>query len=95
MRDRQAEHNTVDPVEQRFDYARWLMGPNVVKENNFFIDEFEENIHTMRNKEDRKRRPSLPESIWSTRTKYHGLFCCLKSPRASSLSGFWWRNDSR
>ena len=37
-RNRPAERNTVDTKEQRYDYARWLMGPNVVNENKFFID---------------------------------------------------------
>ena len=47
--DRPAERNTVDTSEQRYDYARWLIGTNVVNENIFFIDEFETNIHTKRN----------------------------------------------
>ena len=29
----QTERNTVDKIEQRCDYARWLMGPYVVNEN--------------------------------------------------------------
>ena len=53
--DRPAERNTVDTIEQRYDYARWLMGPNVVNENKFFIDELGINIHTMRINEDRKK----------------------------------------
>ena len=48
-RDRPAERITVDTREQRYDYASWLMGPNVVNENKFFIDEFGINIHTRRN----------------------------------------------
>ena len=48
-RDRPAERNTLDTIEQRYDYARWLMGPNVVNENKFFIDEFGINTHIRRN----------------------------------------------
>ena len=48
-RDRPAERNTVNTIEQRYDYARWLMGPKVVNENKFFIDEFGINIHTRLN----------------------------------------------
>ena len=29
-RDRPAERNTVDKIEQHYGYARWLMGPNVI-----------------------------------------------------------------
>ena len=54
-RDRPVERNTVDRVEQRYDYARWLICPNVVMK----IE---------------KRRPSLLQSIWSTQSKYHGLY---------------------
>ena len=47
--DRPGKRNTVDTKEQRYDYARWLMGPNVASENKFFIDENVINIHIRRN----------------------------------------------
>ena len=48
-RDRPVERNTVDKIEQHYDYARWLMGPNVVNDNKFSIDGLGINIHTRSN----------------------------------------------
>ena len=47
--DRPVERNVVDTIEQRYEYAGWLMGSNVVNENMVFIGEFRRNTHTRRN----------------------------------------------
>ena len=47
--DTPAERNTVDTIEQRYNCALWIMGPNVVNQNKFFIDELGIYIHTRRN----------------------------------------------
>ena len=47
-RDEPAERNTPSTIEERYHYAIWLMGPNVVNEKKYFIDEFGINIHTRR-----------------------------------------------
>ena len=50
-RNRPAERNTVvDTIEQRYDYARWLMVLTWSMRTSFsLIDEFGINIHTRRN----------------------------------------------
>ena len=83
-RDRPAERNAVDTIEQRYDYARWLMDPNVVNQNKFFIDESGINFHTMRNRRRSKKRLSLPQSMWSTRTT-HITVCIAVSNREQGL----------
>ena len=47
-RDVPAQRNSPEVIDERFQYAHWLMSPDVVNETKFFIDEFGVNIFTRR-----------------------------------------------